>query len=290
MKTILENELCQVSINHFGAEISSFILKQEKLEYIWQGDSTFWGRHAPVLFPFVGRLKDDTYNYQGQSYPMSQHGFARDKEFTLESYDKESAVFLLASNEETKQVYPFDFELRLNYRLIGQELTVGYDVRTDSEEMYFSIGGHPAFNVPLTKETSFEDYYIHFAPSKSRFLLPLKGAYVDLKEKTLAQTNTSIQLNRHLFEKDAMILETIGENTFSILCDKTEHSVSLSYNDFPYVGIWTKYPDEASFICIEPWLGIADTTETSGNIEDKLGINRITPGEVFRQSYTIKIN
>lgn len=290
MKTILENDLCKAEINHHGAELSSFVLKENNLEYIWQGDPEYWGRHAPVLFPFVGRLKNDTYNYQGQSFKMGQHGFARDMIFEEETSDKTSATFLLKSTEETLKNYPFHFELRLSYQLIGQELTVGYEVSTTSDEMYFSIGGHPAFNIPLVEGSKFGDYYLHFAPSKSRFLLPLDGPYVDIKEKTLAQTNTSIQLHREFFENDAFILETMGENAFSILSDKTEHGVTLSYHDLPYVGIWTTYPKEAPFVCIEPWAGIADTLEATGNIEDKLGINKITPEETFKKSYAIKIN
>ena len=290
VKTILENDLCQVTIKHHGAEISSFKLKENNLEFIWQADPNYWGRHAPILFPVVGRLKENKYSYQGTEYHMGQHGFARDMAFEVEEKSANKVTFLLTDNEETLKVYPFSFELRLSYELIGQELEVGYDVRTQSEEMFFAIGGHPAFNVPLVEDSKFDDYYIHFAPSKSRFLLPLKGPYVDLKEKTLAQTNTSIQLHREFFKNDAFILETVGENTFSILSDKTEHGISLSYHDLPYVGIWTPYHNDAPFVCIEPWAGIADTLETTGKIEEKLGINKLVPGEVFERSYKIKIH
>lgn len=290
MKTILENELCQATINHHGAELSSFILKSVGIEYIWQGNPEYWGRHAPVLFPIVGRLKEDTYRYKGESYSLSQHGFARDLMFELEDRTATKAIFLLKSSEATLKMYPFSFELRLSYELIGQELEIGYDVRTYSDEMFFGIGGHPAFNVPLVDNTEFEDYYLHFAPSKSRFLLPLKGPFVDIKEKTLGQTNTSIQLHRDFFKNDAFILETMGENTFSILSDKTEHGVSIVYSELPFVGIWTPYPSEAPFVCIEPWAGIADTLEATGNLEEKLGINKIIPGDVFKKSYKIKIH
>lgn len=289
MKTFLENDQCQVTINHHGAELSSFLLKEDNLEYIWQGDPKYWGRHAPVLFPFVGKLKDNQYSYNGKTYEMGQHGFARDMVFELISKEDNQATFSLKSNHETLKKYPFDFELKISYGLIEQDLTVAYEVTTTSNEMFFSIGGHPAFNIPLVRNTTFEDYYLHFAPSKSRFLLPLDGPYVNLKEKTLAQTNTSIQLNREFFANDAFILETKGENSFSILSDKTDHSVSLSYSNLPYVGIWTPYPIEAPFVCIEPWNGIADTLDATGKIEDKLGINRITSKEVFNSSYTIKI-
>ena len=289
MTAVLENEMTRVVINEEGAEVSSFILKEENLEYIWNGDPEFWGRQAPVLFPFVGRLKDDTYSYQGKSYPMSQHGFARDKVFILEEITESTAVFLLTSDAETLKVYPFEFELRIRYDLNEKSLTVGYEVTTQSDEMYFGIGGHPAFNVPLVEDTKFGSYYVHFAPSKSRFLLPLKGPYVNLEEKTLAQTNTSIQLNRELFKNDAMILETKGENAFSILSDKTKHGITLFYENLPFVGIWSPYEKEAPFICIEPWAGIADTTDATGNIEEKMGMNHLLKGEVFTGQYMITI-
>lgn len=285
MTIILENEASRVVINEKGAELSSFIMKETNLEYIWQGDSTFWERHAPVLFPFVGRLKDDSYRYQGKSFPMSQHGFARDKDFIIEQSTPTSATFLLEYDEASLKIYPFKFLLKITYQLNDKSLTVGYDVTTESDEMYFGIGGHPAFNVPMSEESNFNDYYIHFAPSKSRITLPLEGSYINHSEKTLAQTNTSIQINRELFKNDALILETKGENAFSILSDKTKHGVTLFYDNLPYVGIWSPYDKEAPFVCIEPWAGIADTVDATGNIEDKLGMNYLSKGEHFKQQY-----
>lgn len=289
MSVILESKSSRVCINEKGAEVCSFVLKETNLEYIWQADETYWARHAPVLFPFVGKLKGDSYTYNNESYTMNQHGFARDMVFIVEHQEKDSATFLLKSSEETLKNYPFHFELRLIYRLVDNDLTIAYQVETQSEEMYFGIGGHPAFNIPLVEGTNFNDYYLHFAPSKSRFLLPLEGAFINLAEKTLGQTNTSIQVERRIFEKDALVLETKGENAFSILSDVTNHGVVVSYDNLPYVGIWSPFPKEAPFVCIEPWAGIADTTDATGKIEDKKGMNLIHPGDVFERSYKISI-
>ncbi len=290
MSITIENEFLQASFHTVGAELYSLKHKKASVEYIWQGNPEFWGRHAPVLFPFVGRLKHDTYRYQGQTYPMSQHGFARDHEFTVTAHGASHATFSLTSSPETKAVYPFDFELLISYQLEEQTLTVTYEVRNLGEELYFSIGGHPAFNVPLVPNTKFTDYYIRFHPSKSRLTLPLSGPYVDFDNRTLAQTNTNINLNRRLFENDAFILETVGKNSFSILSEKTSRSVALSYDNMPYVGIWSPYPKEAPFVCIEPWCGVADTVDASGNIEEKLGINHLTAGQHFICSYAITVN
>ncbi len=289
MTIYLESDTAKVSINEFGAELSSFILKETGVEYIWQANPNYWGRHAPVLFPIVGRLKKNTYTYKGQPYRMNQHGFARDMMFDVIEQDACSVVFELTSNQETLEKYPFEFRLLIGYKLIDNELTTSYEVSTLSDEMYFSIGAHPAFNVPLIEGTTIEDYYLHFYPLKSRIKIPLKGAYINSESKTLAQTNTSIQLNHGLFKEDAQILETKGKNTFSILSEKHPHGVRVSYEKFPFVGFWSPNTVDAPFICIEPWCGIADDVSASGAIEEKIGINKLSKGDIFNRSYTIEI-
>ena len=268
----LESDTAIVIINQFGAELSSFILKETGVEYIWQADSHFWGRHAPILFPFVGRLKDNTYSYQNKNYSMGQHGFARDMLFDVVEQTSNSAILELKNNQETLTNYPFEFRLLIGYQLDGTMLTINYEVSTLSDEMYFSIGGHPAFNIPLIEGTEMSDYYLHFSPSKSRIKIPLKGAYINSECKTLAQTNTSIQLKHTLFKEDAQILETKGRNTFSILSDKHSHGVIVSYEEFPFVGFWSPNTIEAPFVCIEPWCGIADDISSNGKIEDKITV------------------
>ena len=285
----LESDTAKVIINQFGAELSSFILKETGVEYIWQADSHFWGRHAPILFPFVGRLKDNTYSYQNKNYSMGQHGFARDMLFDVVEQTSNSAILELKNNQETLTNYPFEFRLLIGYQLDGTMLTINYEVSTLSDEMYFSIGGHPAFNIPLIEGTEMSDYYLHFSPSKSRIKIPLKGAYINSECKTLAQTNTSIQLKHTLFKEDAQILETKGRNTFSILSDKHSHGVIVSYEEFPFVGFWSPTTIEAPFVCIEPWCGIADDISSNGKIEEKIGINKLTKGNHFNKSYTIRI-
>lgn len=290
MTLTIENEFIVATIAEAGAELISLKSKKTQLEYIWQGDPAYWGRHAPVLFPIVGRLRDDKYSYEGQSYPMSQHGFARDCLFEVIEHGKELASLSLKSSKETKKCYPFDFELILSYELIEESVIVSYQVENiGTKEMYFSIGGHPAFNVPLEERLSFDDYYLTFTPLKSRIQLPLKGPYIDLNHKTLGQTNTSLDLRHDLFENDAFIFETKGTNTFTIVSDESKHSVSLSFNNMPYVGIWSPYPKQAPFVCIEPWWGIADTLDSNGKLIDKLGINRLASKKLFNTQYTISI-
>lgn len=288
MTVQIENEFLIATIAEDGAELVSLKSKKNNIEYIWQGDPAFWGRHAPVLFPVVGRLKNDQYTYENQTYPMGQHGFARDALFEVIEHGTELVSLSLKSNKETKKIYPFDFELILSYALKDENLVVGYQVEnTGSNELYFSIGGHPAFNVPLEQGLTFDDYYLSFSPKKSRTQIPLVGPFADFEHKTLGQTNISLDIRRELFKDDAIIFETKGANAITIETDESSHSISLSYTDMPYVGIWSPYQKEAPFVCIEPWCGIADEVNTTGNIVNKKGINTLAASDVFKTQYTL---
>ncbi|WP_034550077.1 aldose 1-epimerase family protein [Carnobacterium funditum] len=288
----LENHYITVTINEKGAEQTSLKNKQTGVEYIWQGEASVWGRHAPVLFPFVGRLKDNQYQYEDKTYSMPQHGFARDRVFDVTKQSETEVTLSLFSDKESKDVYPFDFRLSITYQLNEQSVNVSYQVENvnQNQPMYFSIGGHPGFNVPLTEDTTFEDYYLSFSPKRSRTIIPLKGAYIDFENRTLGQTNTDIALRWTLFDDDALIYETKNKNIFSILSDKTKRGISFRFEGFPYVGIWSPAKLKAPLVCIEPWYGIADTADASGLLEEKLGIQQLKAGEVFDCDYTITIH
>ncbi|MDT2807117.1 aldose 1-epimerase family protein [Vagococcus lutrae] len=291
MSYSIQNQWVIATFKTEGAELTSLKCRDLDIEYLWSGDATYWGRHAPVLFPIVGRLKDDSYHYQGQTYHMSQHGFARDKEFQVTEVGDEFIRFSLSADEETLAVYPFRFKLEIEYRLEQNQLICSYHVTNEGEtEMFYSVGGHPAFNVPIDGQGSFADYYLDFYPMKSRLLLPLQGAYVDEDAVTLGQTNTRIAIQRELFKQDALIYQTTGENSFSIRSDKTDRAVTVMFDNMDFVGIWSPYPKEAPFVCIEPWQGIADTVTSNGNLEEKKGIQRLTPQASQVNSYTIRLD
>lgn len=291
MSIILKSNQLTVIVSTKGAELQSIQKTDTGAEYLWQGDPTYWNRKAPVLFPIVGRLKDNQYTYKGQSYTMNQHGFARDAVFTVLEETENRVTLQFKANEETKKAYPFDFSLCITYTVMEDKVSVEYAVQNtnESEVLYFSIGGHPGFNVPLTEDTAFEDYYLSFLPRKSRKQIPLSGPFADPAQTTLAQTNTTLRLSRELFENDALVFEVKEKNTFSILSDKTERSVSVMFENYPYVGIWSVPGKEAPFVCIEPWHGIADTVDASGDLEDKLGIRSLPGKETFTTSYTIQL-
>jgi galactose mutarotase-like enzyme len=291
MDITIETEHLTAVVSTDGAELTSLKSKETDIEYIWQADPKYWKRHAPVLFPFVGALKDNQYTYQGKTYQLSQHGFARDMEFQVIEQNEDSVRLMLESTTATKEVYPFDFKLIIAYELGGDGIVVKYYVENPAEEaMYFSIGGHPAFNVPLVDDLSFEDYYLEPSPMKSRLMLPLKDGYVDLAQRTLGQTNTNIALTRELFKVDTLIFETKGLNSFSIRSEKSPHSITLTYNNLPYLGIWAgNYGLEAPFVCIEPWEGVADTTDSTGELTEKLGIRKLDVKDTYETKYAITI-
>lgn len=288
MTVRIKNDYLQAAISEKGAELTS--LKANGIEYMWQADPAYWGRHAPILFPFVGRLKDDQYSYKGKTYPMSQHGFARDEMFEVTEQTDEKVVLTLKSNEKTKEIYPFDFLLSVSYEVWGEGLRVRFKVNnTGDEEMLFALGGHPAFNVPLEENLSFEDYFFSFSPQKSRVKIPLEGPFANLDQKTIGQTNTNIRISHDLFQNDALIFETKGLNTFTISAEDSPHSVTLSYNHIPYVGFWSPYPKESPFVCIEPWWGFADPVDSTGKLEEKPGMNQLAPGEQFKTQFSINV-
>ena len=285
----IKNEFLKAKIKSFGAELNSLQKIDENLEYIWQGDSKYWARHSPILFPIVGRLKDDSYFYKNQKYSMTQHGFARDKEFELIKKEADFLEFRLKSDEKSLEIYPFDFELYLSYKLEKSSLIVSYKVINKSDEkMLFSIGAHPAFNWSLEENEKKEDYFLEFEnikETKRYFLNDLGLVYdsVDLKI-----TDNKIALNEELFKNDALVFEDFNIKTLTLKNSKNENFVKLNFENFPYLGIWSK-PSGAPFLCIEPWFGVADEENSTQNLEDKKGLITLQKDEVFSCFYSIEI-
>ncbi|WP_413476220.1 aldose 1-epimerase family protein [Latilactobacillus fuchuensis] len=287
----IANEFLTVEINPLGAELTSLKGNVSGLEYLWQADPAVWKRHAPVLFPFVGRSKNDQYTYQGKTYPMGQHGFARDRQFEVEESGDQKAVFLLKSDEASLAIYPFEFELRVSYQVQDMHLVVNYDVKNTASTapMYFSIGGHPGFKVPMTADTQFDDYFVDYRPQKSRVKIPLQGAFINLNERTLAPTDVATDISHDLFKDDAMIYELKGqENVFSIRSEKTPHAISMKLSA-PFIGVWSPHPTEGNLVCLEPWWGIADDVAATGELSEKFGVNQLAPQATFNANYEITV-
>ncbi|MEC9490594.1 MAG: aldose 1-epimerase family protein, partial [Halanaerobiales bacterium] len=159
----LENKEIKIKVDTQGAQLQKLILKKDEKNYLWHGDSKFWGRRAPVLFPIVGRLKNDEYQYNNQKYQMTQHGFARDNEFELVDQGKNYLIYTFEENKETLEKYPFQFKLKIKYAIQANSLLITYQViNQDQKDMFFSIGAHPAFYWPLEDDEKKEDYYLEF--------------------------------------------------------------------------------------------------------------------------------
>lgn len=291
MKIQLKNDQLEVSFDSLGAELQS--IKKDGLEYLWQADKAFWARHAPILFPIVGKLKNGHYHVgeDETSYEMGGHGFARDSEFALIHEDHNDLAFELSSNETTKVNYPFDFDLKVSYHLKENQLKIRYQVENNDEKtMYFGVGAHPAFNVPIDKG-SFEDYMLTIFPLEERIFIPLDApsGMIQLDGRKEVQVH-QLPLQRELFKGDALVYSSSPEMEVTLTNHLDSHSVKMSWEGMPYFGLWSPYPAEAPFVCIEPWCGIADDGNTDGDLTNKFGINSLEPAETFSCEYTIEIN
>lgn len=282
MKTVIKNAFVTATINSFGAELCS-LKNKDNIEYIWEGNSEFWGKHSPILFPIVGTLKNNSYLYNETVYNLSRHGFARDMEFKLVDQKENSVTFSIHSSQETLKVYPFEFELQIIYTVDNSNLNIAYKVTNNGKsKMPFSIGAHPAFALP----GNFEDYSIQFDKVESLEYYLLENDLISNQTKKLETQEGQIPLTYELFKNDALIFKTLKSKSLTILEDRIP-VLRVNFKDFPSLGIWTKM--NAPFLCIEPWFGYSDTNETSGNLFEKEGIQVLEENKTFQSEYSIEI-
>lgn len=268
MFTTLSNELISIQVNDKGAELSNLKKQGEAYEYMWQGDRTFWTGRSPVLFPIVGSLKNGVTRIEGQEYCMGNHGFARMSIFNLLEKTKDTLTYSLMFSEETLKLYPYKFELLLKYTLKGSSIAIDYTVKNlDNRTIYFQLGTHPAFNCPTSDIYDLSDYKLSFNQEENvqregitseNMLVPFEG------EKLIGKT---LSLNKELFLKSACIYRKIQSDSITLESDKDPRKVKVSYEKFPFLGIWQ--PPNAPFVCIEPWHGITESETASGEFIDK---------------------
>jgi len=285
---ILENEVLKVQVAEKGAELQSIVNKIFGIDYLWNGNPALWAKHSPVLFPIIGNLKNNTYSYLGKSYQLPRHGFARDMDFEVEKQSRQEIVFLLKSNSETKKNYPFDFEFRIRYQISGDELSTEYIVsNTGNSLLIFSVGGHPAFRVPLTTDTVFSDYHLKFDETENlpRWPISKDGLIVPQPIPLLEDTNR-LNLSKSLFYQDALVFKYPASSEISLLSARTPRGLRFQMGEFPFLGIWSAR--DADFVCIEPWCGIADSVNSNQQLEQKEGIEKLSPGKLFSRQWRIK--
>ncbi len=286
---IIENSIIRLTVAEHGAEIRSLVRKSDGKELMWQADAAFWGRTSPVLFPLVGNYYEKESVYNGRTYTMGQHGFARDMEFELTDRKEDELLFRLTDDESTREKYPFKFILTLSYKLDGENVIVGWKVENNNDEtMYFSIGGHPAFNCDLnTYSLRFEkDGKVNDTVTANIIAGDGSGCLSDEQEQ-LVLKDGMLTLSDELFDKDALIFENRQTDTVTIVDDKGKDVLSVSF-DAPLFGVWSPAKKHAPFVCIEPWYGRCDRIGFNKKLEEREYGNKLDKGESFQVSYTIK--
>jgi galactose mutarotase-like enzyme len=285
----LENETIKVGISKKGAELKSFYSLKDEMEFLWDGNPDVWGRTSPVLFPIVGGLKDGEYIYKGKVYKLGQHGFARDLDFEVVEEKEGSITYLLSSNEETRKVYPFEFNFYINYKLEKNKLIIGYKVENlGKEEMLFSLGAHPAFATPTDEEIKFSDYYLEFEKVEKASIYPLNGRYISREKIPYLKNEKIVELREDIFKNDALIFKDLKSNKVSLRCKKSSRRVTMDYSDFEYIAFWNKVG--AKFVCLEPWNGIADFEDSNKKLENKDGIIKLGGKGIYTVNLEISIN
>ena len=283
----LENDVIAIAVESFGAELKSLVRKDTGTEYMWKADPAFWGRTAPVLFPFVGGVNNKEFRTKGQTYTMGQHGFARDMEFTLDNSTENELWFVLRSNEETLAKYPYAFVLKIGYRIEGSSVDVIWQVENPSEEeLPFSIGGHPAFNCPIVEGTKQTDYQVKFDVGGPIVSTRLEDGLASEEKDIYELENSYLPVTEHLFDKDALVIEKQGVKEVS-LCDAKGAPYLTVRMDAPLFGVWSPVGKNAPFICIEPWYGRCDRVGFTGDLKEREWGNLLAPGGIWKKSFTV---
>ncbi len=285
----LQNEQLSVVISEKGAELQS-IKDANGKEYLWQADPNFWPRHSPILFPIVCSVNNDTYRIEGKEYHLPRHGFARDTEFKLIAQSERKVTFALESSEETKKVYPYDFTLSISYILDDKKIGVIWHVlNTDTQEIHFQIGGHPAFNVPGMKTG--ENQYGRIRLDNEESLDGLKS-YIDgsheMTEVPVEAEQGIIEFTDNTWRNDSMKIHKSQVHRAELLGPDGEPEVTVDFRT-PVIAFWSPFQKNAPFVCIEPWYGLGDPRGFEGEFKDKPLMNHLQPGASFMSRYDITI-
>lgn len=276
----ITNGIITVEIAELGAEIKKLTVNGE--DRLWSGDPEWWANVAPVLFPICGGLKDDKFTFEGKTYDLQKHGFAKLMEFEVEKTGKSFATFLLKDTPETLKSFPWEFEFRITYTLIGHRVEVKYDVKNlSSKTMYMSVGSHEAYACP----EGIEDYDIIFEKKENLKAAVVKGKLLGRETETVLLDSDTLPLYNKYFDVDALVFTDLKSRFVTLRNRKTGKSVSVSFPDRDYLLLWTK--PSAPYICIEPWSGIPSYEDDSLDITAKTGINAVPPNTHFISTHNI---
>lgn len=285
---VLENDWLRIEVSELGAELQRLYRKDTGLEYLWSGDPAYWGKFSPVLFPIVGTLRNNHYRYKGTDFTLPRHGFAREKRFDVTAATASILEFTLQDDEATRVVYPFRFVLRLTYTLEEHRLRVAYTVLNPDENLlYFSLGAHPAFAVPLERGTAYHDYRLVFNRPETTVRWGLQDGLLLNKGESFLVDSRDIPLSETLFARDAIVLKGLSSDEVSLVRDGSTHGWTFGFAGWPHLGIWAA--NGAPFVCIEPWQGHADPVDHDGDFTTKPGIVKLDPMDSWQAAWWIDV-
>ncbi|KJD36307.1 aldose epimerase [Tamlana sedimentorum] len=287
----LKNDKLKIAIKNIGAELCEISSVKHNTQFMWDANPDVWGSFAPNLFPVIGALKNGSLTFEGETYNTPRHGFIRhSKDITLYNKTDNSLTFKLKSNAELLKIYPFKFEFLITFTLTDNTLNVSHTVKnTDTKTMYFSLGGHPAFKCPVFENEAYDDYFLEFEhkENSSRYLIELGSGLILNETEPVFNNDNILPLKHELFDVDALVFKDLKSRKISINSKNNGKVLTVSYPKFNYMGIWAK--PNGDYVCIEPWLGIADNVNASGNLKEKEGILSLEAGSAFEASYSIEI-
>lgn len=285
----ISNGITKASFIAKGAELKSLVSLQSHKEWMWKGDPAFWGKTSPILFPIVGELKDETYHFSGENFQLPRHGFARDMEFEVRKHNESMVVFGLANSEKTLQLYPFEFDLEVEYSLEGNALLTQYRVMNPSAKrsLWFSLGAHPAFAIDVNGQKSFNDYVLNFEDDNELHPHPLHNNLLQRERTTIPLQAQGLPLSYSLFENDALVLTDLESQRMILSNSIDSEKLIFSFSNFPYFGIWSA--KNADFVCLEPWAGIADFENHNGELTEKFGINHLQPMGEWKAEWKVEV-
>lgn len=290
---ILKNEMVEIGVNLHGAELKTLRRTDTNTEYLWCGNPAYWNRTSPVLFPFVGGVKDGVYRHKGTEYRIGQHGFARDRDFALIRQTEDTVWFRLEDDEESRRIYPFAFRLEIGYQLLKHGVKVMWKVENPSEEeLYFAIGAHPAFNCPLKEGEKQSDYAIRLQDKEEKNLEYFvntifgQGGTVTRAREAVKLSEGILPITGTLFDYDAKVIEENQVQRVALINGEGEEYLAVEFAA-PLVGIWSPPKKNAPFVCIEPWYGRCDRDDFNGDLKDREWEQMLAPGEVFQAEYRI---
>lgn len=278
----IQNEKLVCTIESNGAEIRSLKNKETGEEYIWQIDTTIWGSSSPILFPAIGKIKDDKITFNGKAYAMPKHGIIRNNnELSFEQHGISKCIFTLKSSDKTLEQYPFKFSFSVEFILIDNRLIMNYVIENqDIVPMFFACGGHTAYACPLSENVKLSDYVIEFPISTNlnSNTLGISGLLSEHKRK-IETSDGTLSLSDTLFNDDALIFSEIDFNWVRLRKKNDKKGIIVRFKDYPNLALWSK--PKADYICIEPWLGLPDREDESLDITQKTSYKTIEPGTKF---------